>query len=487
MEKRRAVFYIFTAFVLGLVVPFLFAAKGVNEKTSQNLIFQVQSMIENNYVEEVDNKDLIYGALKGMLNSLDSNSGFLTPEQAQEMRSDLVGEFGGIGIHFAIQDGIFTVISPIEDTPAEKVGLRPNDKIIRIDGVDTKNLSTDDGIKMMRGAPGTKVILTILRTGENDLIDFTIIRDIIKIKSVKYEKVDNDIGYLRITDFKEKTGQEVREAMVSLNNQKVKGIILDLRYNPGGYLSSAVDVSDLFLPGGKVIVSVKGRSQKSIRDYYSTNVDRFTEQPMVVLINIGSASASEIVSAALRDNKRAVLIGEKSFGKGSVQNIFPLADGSAARITIAKYYTPTGICIHGLGIEPDVKVESYYISRDDSAKLKTISEKEIFKKYIKDHEEMFKNKYKDSSKFKDIKGGYDKNEFETFLLDPENIYQLNQKLKNENLEIEFGLMKRELAKEIRIKLEGENKYKILEPETDLQLAQAISIIKSMLILNKDEN
>ncbi|MDD3625881.1 MAG: S41 family peptidase [bacterium] len=483
MEKRRAVFYIFFAFVIGLLIPFLISGTGVNEKTTQSLIFQVQSLIEKNYVEEVDDKEIIYGALKGMLNSLDSNSGFLTPEQNQEMKSDLQGEFGGIGIHFTIQDGIFTVISPIEDTPAEKVGLKPNDKIIKIDGIDTKDMTTDDGIKLMRGEPGTKIVLTIYREGEPDYIDFTIIRDIIKIKSVKYELVDENIGYLRITDFKAKTGQEVRDAMVEFEKQKVKGIVLDLRYNPGGYLSSAVDVSDLFLSGGKMIVSVKGREKVSLREYYSTNMDKFIEQPMVILVNIGSASASEIVAAALRDNKRAILVGEKSFGKGSVQNVFNLADGSAARITIAKYYTPSGICIHGVGIEPDVKVESYYISREDSTKLRTIEEKQILQNYIKDHEELFKNKYKNDSSFKDVKGGFDKNEFETFLLDPENIYKLIQKLKEQDLEIEFGLLKRELAKEIRIYLDGENKYKILEPETDLQLTQAISIVRSMLILN----
>ncbi len=486
MKGKRFLFYIFFAFVLGLSIPFLLGGKTISKKTTQSLIFQVQSLVERHYVEQVEDRDLIYGALKGMLNTLDANSGFLTPEQTKEMKTDLKGEFGGLGLHFTVQDGVFTIISPIEDTPAERIGIKPNDKIIKIDGVDTKNMSTTDGVRLMRGKPGTKVTLSIYRVGEKDLIDFTIIRDIIKIKSVKFEKVDNDIGYLRITDFKEKTGQELREALVSLDKDNVKGFILDLRYNPGGYLSSAVDVSDLFLKGGKLIVSVKGRDEKGMREYYSTNIDKYTEQPLVILINIGSASASEIVAAALRDNKRAILVGENSFGKGSVQNIFPLVDGSAARITIAKYYTPSGICIHGLGITPDVTVEPFYISSDDSQKLRLIREKKIIQNYIRDHEELYKSQHQNNPDFKDVKGGYEKDQFGTFLMDPNNLYKLTKQLKNDDLEIEFGLLKRELKKEIRIKHDGSDKYKSIKPETDLQLKQAISIVKSMLIFNKDD-
>lgn len=484
MKRGKFLFYLITAFLLGIMVPFLIGGKSLNASTTQSLIFQVQNLIENNYVEEVEKRDVIYGALRGMLENLDSNSGFLTPEQMKSMKIDLKGEFGGLGIYFAVKDGVFTVISPIEDTPAERIGIKPNDKIVKIDGKDTKDMTSDEGIKLMRGKPGTKVTLSIYREGEPDLIDFTIVRDIIKIKSVKYEYIEDDIGYLRITDFKEKTGNELKDVLKEFEKKNVKGMILDLRYNPGGYLKSAVDVADLFLPAGKLIVSVKGRKLRNVGEYYSTNLDTYIDQPLVVLINIGSASASEIVSAALKDNKRAILVGEKSFGKGSVQNIFPLADGSAARITIAKYYTPEGVCIHGKGIQPDVEVESFYISLEDTKKLQTIEEKGILKNYISDKEEIYRKRHEENNgEFKQIKGGYQKDEFKTFLLNPDNLYQLTQTLKKEDLEIDFGLLKRELAKEIRVHAEGSNRYQNIEPETDLQLQQAISIVKSMLIFN----
>lgn len=334
------------------------------------------TLINANYVEEVKPKDIIYGALDGMLSSLDSHSSFLTPKELEEMRTETRGEFGGIGIKVTMRDKVLTVVSPLEDTPAHKVGLEPGDKIIRIDDESTKDYNLDDVVTKLRGIPGTEVKLTIMREGEDRFLNFLIKRAMIKLKSVKPPLVlDANIGYLRIAEFQQYTSLDLNRAMKQLRKQKIKGLILDLRSNPGGLLSSAVSVSEKFLEKNTPIVSTKGRIEQQDMEFVSGAFRPYTGFPMAVLINKGSASASEIVAAALRDNKRAVIVGEKSFGKGSVQTVIPMKDKSALRLTTSLYYTPSGKIIHEKGIIPDVEVEWIRPEEKETGEAKDKEEK----------------------------------------------------------------------------------------------------------------
>lgn len=314
------------------------------------------SLVRKNYVEDSKPKDLIYGAIKGMVNSLDPHSAFMTPEQFKEMQVDTKGEFGGIGIQIGIKEGMLTVIAPIEDTPAYKVGIKAADKIIKINDEFTKDMSLQDAVSRMRGAPSTSVKITILREGWKETKDFSIVRQIIKIKSVKSRVIEDTIGYVKINQFQEQTSSDLSNAMQSLAKQKISSLILDLRNNPGGLLNSAVDVSSQFLPSDKLVVYMKDKKGEKV-EYRSGKNNANTQLPMVILVNQGSASASEIVAGALKDWNRAVLIGSQTFGKGSVQSVVPLADGSALRLTTARYYTPKGISIQTTGITPDIMVK----------------------------------------------------------------------------------------------------------------------------------
>lgn len=314
------------------------------------------SLVRKNYVEDSKPKDLIYGAIKGMVNSLDPHSAFMTPEQFKEMQVDTKGEFGGIGIQIGIKESMLTVIAPIEDTPAYKVGIKAADKIIKINDEFTKDMSLQDAVSRMRGAPSTPVKITILREGWKETKDFTIVRQIIKIKSVKSKVIEDTIGYVKINQFQEQTASDLSNAMQSLAKQKISSLILDLRNNPGGLLNSAVDVSSQFLPSDKLVVYMKDKKGEKV-EYRSGKNHANTQLPMVILVNQGSASASEIVAGALKDWNRAVLIGSQTFGKGSVQSVVPLADGSALRLTTARYYTPKGVSIQTTGITPDIMVK----------------------------------------------------------------------------------------------------------------------------------
>ncbi len=320
------------------------------------LFTEVLSIVKSSYVEEVKTKDLIYGAIRGMLKTLDPHSSFLSPDAYKEMQIDTKGEFGGLGIQIGIKDGVLTVIAPIEDTPAWKAGLKAGDKILKIEGEPTKDLSLMEAVHRLRGPRGTKVTISIFRKGWKETKDVTIVRDIIKIRSVKKKVIDKEIGYVKINQFQQRTAVELEKALRSLQEDGIDSLILDLRNNPGGLLKAAVDVAEQFLPENKLVVYIKGRTGKKT-EYFTRGSRPFYNWPMVVLVNQGSASASEIVAGALKDWKRAVIIGVKTFGKGSVQSVIPLSDGSGLRLTTAKYYTPNGISIQNTGIEPDIEVE----------------------------------------------------------------------------------------------------------------------------------
>jgi len=350
----------------------------------------VIDLVKRNYVEDVKDKNIVYAAIKGILESLDPHSSFLPPDMYKEMQTDTKGEFGGIGIEITIKDGFPTVIAPIEDTPAYRAGLKSNDHIVKIDGKPTKNMGLIDVVKLIRGPKGKTVTLTIVREGVQGLKEYTVSRDTIFVKSVKFRMLENGYGYIRIAQFQEKTSRDLdnalRELEKSNKGKPLEGVVLDLRNDPGGLLEQAVEVSDRFLSEG-VIVSIEGRDAKKKPDdskmkFYAQKKGTDYLGPLVVMVNEGSASASEIVAGALQDYKRAVIVGTKSFGKGSVQTIFPLGDGSAVRLTTAKYYTPKGRSIQSEGIVPDITVENNMVKSKE--KIIPITEKDLEKKNDKE-------------------------------------------------------------------------------------------------------
>lgn len=348
-------FFSFTSFALSEAEK-----KKVSDLYSQVELFSyVLTTVRSEYVDETDPKDLIYGALDGMLASLDPHSQFLRPEDYDELKTETQGKFGGLGIEITTRDGLLTIITPIEDTPAWKAGLKPGDKIVKIDNEITRDMTLSQAVKKMRGNPGTKVTLTILREDEMRIHEYTMTREIIHIQDVKdVHLIDGHIGYIRLTEFREDSFKEFEKALAELKTKGADSLVLDLRNNPGGLLSVAVNVAEIFLPEGVMIVSTKGRqdSQDLVNKSNNKNTD-YLSWPIAVLINEGSASGSEIVAGALKDDKRGVIVGVKSFGKGSVQSVIPLPDGSGLRLTTAKYYTPSGVSIHNIGIVPDVVVE----------------------------------------------------------------------------------------------------------------------------------
>ncbi len=360
------------------------------------LFTKVLSIVKKDYVDKKTYKDLIYGAINGMLSSLDPHSSFLDPDNFKEMQVETTGEFGGLGIEITIKNGILTVVSPIEDTPAFKAGVKAGDKIIKINGESTKNMTLMEAVKKLRGKKGTKVTISIFREGLKKLKDITIVRDIIKIQSVKSKMYENNIGYIRITQFQERTASSIIKALNKFKKEfgTIKGIILDLRNNPGGLLSQAVKVSDIFLKKGKIVYT-KGRVPNSQMEFYAHNDGTEGNYPMVVLVNGGSASASEIVSGALQDHKRAIILGTQTFGKGSVQTIIPLNDGSAIRLTTAKYYTPSGTSIQAKGITPDLIVKQRIITEDNKTDSFFLREKDLKGHFLAtSNENKKKNKFK---------------------------------------------------------------------------------------------
>jgi carboxyl-terminal processing protease len=333
---------------------------------------EIYGKIKSDYVEEVDDNKLIEDAIHGMLSGLDPHSAYLTPEAFKEIRIGTEGQFGGLGIEVTMENGFVKVVAPIDDTPAQHAGMKPGDLIVRIDETPVKGLTLNDAVKKMRGKPGTDIKLTVVREGENKPLEIVLTRAVIKIKSVKSRMLEDGYAYVRITQFQSNTSDAMVRAISKLKKQdggKLKGLVLDLRNNPGGVLNAAVAVSDAFLTKGKIVYT-EGRGPDSELNFNATPTDYLNGAPMVVLVNAGSASASEIVAGALQDQKRAVIMGTKTFGKGSVQTILPMRNGAALKITTARYYTPSGRSIQATGIVPDVVVEDLKLAKredDDSA------------------------------------------------------------------------------------------------------------------------
>lgn len=316
------------------------------------------AIVQNNYVEDVDSQEVVYGAIKGMLLTLDPHSSFMTPDMFKEMEVETKGSFGGLGIEIGVRDGSLTIISPIEDTPAYRVGLEAGDVIVKIEDETTKDMTIMDAVKRLRGEPGTDVTIWVMREGWKEPKSFTITRDIIKIKSVRWKILEKGYGYIKINQFQARTDNELEKALKEIKEDKggMKGLILDMRNNPGGLLDQAVKVADTFLDKG-LIVYTDGRREDQKFKYTASEAGAQLGFPMIVMVNAGSASASEIVAGALQDHERAVVLGNQTFGKGSVQTIIPLEDGSAVRLTTARYFTPKGRSIQAKGITPDIVVQ----------------------------------------------------------------------------------------------------------------------------------
>ncbi|RII27031.1 MAG: peptidase S41 [Geobacter sp.] len=356
------------------------AAQGGNDYESIELFTDVLAIVKKSYVEEVDTKKLIYGAINGMLTSLDPHSSFMPPEMYKEMKIETKGSFGGLGIEITIKDGLLTVISPIEDTPAFKAGIKAGDQILKIDDKFTKDLTIMDAVKRMRGPKGSKVVLTIFREGLDKPKEFPLVRDVIQVKSVKFKTLDDGFAYVRIAQFQEKTDDDLSKALETLgqeNGGKLRGLVLDLRNDPGGLLDQAVRVAEHFVDEGQLIVYTEGREKESKMRFTSRKGEKEPSYPIVVLINSGSASASEIVAGALQDHKRAVIMGTQSFGKGSVQTIIPLSDNSGLRLTTARYYTPSGRSIQAKGITPDITVERMELPSTEKKEGAHLREKDL--------------------------------------------------------------------------------------------------------------
>jgi carboxyl-terminal processing protease len=385
--------------VIGIFIGLIFSANANRTNTSLPIdelrnFTEIFGKIKNDYVEDVTDKKLISEAIKGMRSGLDPHSAYLDEDAFKDLQVGTQGEFGGLGIEVGMEDGFVKVVSPIEDTPAWRAGLKSGDLIIKIDDTNVKGLTLGDAVKKMRGKPKTKIILTVVRQGESEPLVFTIIRDIIQIQSVKSEVLEDSVAYVRITQFQEKTGLKLAEALkkrfLEVDNN-VDGIILDLRNDPGGLLNSAVAVTSAFIPENTLVVYTEGRVRNSSmklfsrpehylrsgsKNYLADLPEKTKTVPMVVLINNGSASASEIVAGALQDHSRAVIMGTQSFGKGSVQTILPLNNGTAIKLTTARYFTPKGRSIQAKGITPDIVVSQATIQEDDESKFQ-VSEKDL--------------------------------------------------------------------------------------------------------------
>lgn len=338
------------------------AAEKNNVYQQMDLFVRVLEKVRQEYVEgdKVTYQELIYGALKGMLNGLDPHSEFMEPTKYEDLRNDTEGAYGGVGLVVSLRDSVLTVVSPMEDSPAFRAGVLAGDQIIRIDGKSTEKMSMTDAVKKLKGEPGTTVTLTVTRSSVPQPQDFTLTRAVIKLDTVKdvngqrsFPLSENKIGYVRISQFGEQTTRDLEDALKKLKKEGMEGLILDLRNNPGGLLDQAVGVCELFIQRGALIVSTEGRAPQSKAKYRSRGRDQFPDLEIVILVNGGSASASEIVAGCLQDRGRALIMGEQTFGKGSVQSIMPLQDGSALRLTTAKYYTPSDKVIHKKGITPD--------------------------------------------------------------------------------------------------------------------------------------
>jgi len=360
-----------------IIVPIIFFEKSFSENSDIykkiDLFSEVLEKINEEYVDDVDQSKSMDAAINGLLQSLDPYSAYMTPESFEGMQTETSGKFGGLGIEVGMEAGVVKVISPIDNSPASRVGLKAGDYIVKINGVQVQGKSLMDAVDLMRGLVGSSIEITVRRRGIKKALIFNITREIIQVQSVKSELIDNNIGYIRLTSFNENSSEQIEEKVKKLNkNKNLKGYILDLRNNPGGLLSQAIKISDFFLENGE-IVSTKSRTASENRKWFAKKGDITGGKTLIVLINYGSASASEIVAGALKDHKRAIILGENSYGKGSVQSVIPLKNRGAIRLTIAKYYLPSGKSISEVGVTPDIEI----IEESENFKFNSITDNQL--------------------------------------------------------------------------------------------------------------
>ena len=369
----RKIFFIISIFFLKFSTfnPVVAAENDVYKKI--DLFGEVLEKINKEYVDEINQSESMDAAIDGLLQSLDPYSAYMSPEIFNEMQTETSGEFGGLGIEVNMESGVVKVISPIDDTPASRAGIKAGDYIIKIDDIQVQGKSLSEAVDLMRGPVGSSIILNVRRIGQKKALTFEIVREIIQIKSVKADLLKNNVGYLRLTSFNENSGDQIREQIRDFEkNGNINSYILDLRNNPGGLLSQAIRISDFFLDNGE-IVSTKSRKASENRKWFAKKGDLIGGKTLVVLINYGSASASEIVAGALQDHKRAIILGENSYGKGSVQSIIPLKNKGAIRLTVAKYYLPSGKSISEVGVSPDIEIDE----DTDEFRIKTDTDNQL--------------------------------------------------------------------------------------------------------------
>ena len=369
----RKIFFIISIFFLKFSTfnPVVAAENDVYKKI--DLFGEVLEKINKEYVDEINQSESMDAAIDGLLQSLDPYSAYMSPEIFNEMQTETSGEFGGLGIEVNMESGVVKVISPIDDTPASRAGIKAGDYIIKIDDIQVQGKSLSEAVDLMRGPVGSSIILTVRRIGQKKALKFEIVREIIQIKSVKADLLKNNVGYLRLTSFNENSGDQIRKQIREFEkNENINSYILDLRNNPGGLLSQAIRISDFFLDNGE-IVSTKSRKASENRKWFAKKGDLIGGKTLVVLINYGSASASEIVAGALQDHKRAIILGENSYGKGSVQSIIPLKNKGAIRLTVAKYYLPSGKSISEVGVSPDIEIDE----DTDEFRIKTDTDNQL--------------------------------------------------------------------------------------------------------------
>ncbi|RDX36495.1 S41 family peptidase [bacterium HD9-500m-PIT-SAG08] len=369
----RKIFFIISIFFLKFSTFNLVVAAENDVYKKIDLFGEVLEKINKEYVDEINQSESMDAAIDGLLQSLDPYSAYMSPEIFNEMQTETSGEFGGLGIEVNMESGVVKVISPIDDTPASRAGIKAGDYIIKIDDIQVQGKSLSEAVDLMRGPVGSSIILTVRRIGQKKALTFEIVREIIQIKSVKADLLKNNVGYLRLTSFNENSGDQIREQIREFEkNGNINSYILDLRNNPGGLLSQAIRISDFFLDNGE-IVSTKSRKASENRKWFAKKGDLIGGKTLVVLINYGSASASEIVAGALQDHKRAIILGENSYGKGSVQSIIPLKNKGAIRLTVAKYYLPSGKSISEVGVSPDIEIDA----DTDEFRIKTDTDNQL--------------------------------------------------------------------------------------------------------------
>ena len=373
-RKNNIMMYIFKIFLIfNFLTASLFAKNDENFYRKIDLFGEVLEIIDKEYVDEIDQSDTMDSAINGILQDLDPYSAYMSPELFESMQSDTKGEFGGLGIEVGMEAGVVKVIAPIEDTPAERAGIKAGDYIVKINDVQVQGKSLMEAVKMMRGPVGSKIDLTIRRKGEKKAINISIVREIIEIQSVEAEILEKKVAYLRLKSFNSNSSNQLSKKIIDFEKKnKPVGYILDLRNNPGGLLKQAIDVTNFFLDDGE-IVSTKGRRRTENRRFFARSGDKVSGKPLIIIINNGSASASEIVAGALKDHKRAIILGEETYGKGSVQSIIPLSNGGGMRLTISKYYLPSGDSISNVGVSPDILVEE----QDNDFKINTDSDNQL--------------------------------------------------------------------------------------------------------------